>query len=84
MSAAPSSSTGSVKLDAIKQTALAANPTTPKGFDLYSRFALAGAVCCSVTHGAFTPVDVYVFLRLAAAHGHVNGWHWFNAMAIIT
>ncbi|CAH0017881.1 unnamed protein product [Clonostachys rhizophaga] len=30
----------------------------PQGIDLYSRFALAGAVGCSVTHGAFTPVDV--------------------------
>lgn len=30
------------------------------GVALYSRFALAGAVCCSVTHGALTPVDVYV------------------------
>ncbi|KAI9741761.1 MAG: mitochondrial phosphate carrier protein [Cirrosporium novae-zelandiae] len=28
------------------------------GVGLYSRFALAGAVCCSVTHGALTPVDV--------------------------
>ncbi|KAG9653502.1 hypothetical protein KCU76_g20520, partial [Aureobasidium melanogenum] len=26
--------------------------------DLYSRFAFAGAVCCSVTHGGLTPVDV--------------------------
>lgn len=32
----------------------------PEGIDLYSRFALAGALGCSVTHGAFTPVDVYV------------------------
>jgi hypothetical protein len=32
----------------------------PEGLALYSRFAFAGAVCCSVTHGAFTPVDVYV------------------------
>ena len=32
----------------------------PEGLDLYLRFALAGAVGCSVTHGAFTPVDVYV------------------------
>jgi hypothetical protein len=31
------------------------------GVQLYSRFAFAGAVCCSVTHGALTPVDVYVF-----------------------
>ncbi|KAH8669085.1 putative mitochondrial phosphate carrier protein [Xylariales sp. PMI_506] len=30
----------------------------PEGLNLYSRFAFAGAVCCSVTHGAFTPVDV--------------------------
>ncbi|KAI1259421.1 putative mitochondrial phosphate carrier protein [Xylariaceae sp. FL1019] len=30
----------------------------PEGIDLYARFALAGAVGCSVTHGAFTPVDV--------------------------
>ena len=32
----------------------------PEGFDLYSRFALAGALGCSITHSAFTPVDVYV------------------------
>ena len=31
----------------------------PEGLDLYSRFALAGALGCSITHGAFTPVDVY-------------------------
>ena len=30
----------------------------PTGVDLYSRFFLAGALCCSVTHGALTPVDV--------------------------
>jgi len=30
----------------------------PSGIDLYSRFAFAGAVCCSVTHAALTPVDV--------------------------
>lgn len=33
-------------------------PPSPTGVDLYSRFAFAGAVCCSVTHGALTPVDV--------------------------
>jgi hypothetical protein len=33
-------------------------PPGPTGVDLYSRFAFAGAVCCSVTHGALTPVDV--------------------------
>lgn len=36
---------------------------------LYSRFAFAGAVCCSVTHGAFTPVDVYVH-SLQSARRH--------------
>ncbi|KAF3940653.1 Mitoferrin [Dactylella cylindrospora] len=33
-------------------------PQKRSGIDLYSRFAFAGAVCCSVTHGALTPVDV--------------------------
>jgi solute carrier family 25 phosphate transporter 3 len=41
-----------------------AEQKAPVGFDLYSRFALAGALGCSVTHGAFTPVDVYVFFLL--------------------
>lgn len=31
---------------------------SPTGVDLYARFAIAGAVCCSVTHGGLTPVDV--------------------------
>ncbi|KAF8253646.1 mitochondrial carrier [Wilcoxina mikolae CBS 423.85] len=41
-------------------TPAAAAPTAEKlsGLALYSRFAFAGAVCCSVTHGALTPVDV--------------------------
>ncbi|EXJ55079.1 hypothetical protein A1O7_08004 [Cladophialophora yegresii CBS 114405] len=33
-------------------------PKALSGIDLYSRFAFAGAVCCSVTHGGLTPVDV--------------------------
>lgn len=37
---------------------LAAPKAQLTGLQLYSRFALAGAVCCSVTHGALTPVDV--------------------------
>ncbi|KAK0706606.1 mitochondrial phosphate carrier protein [Lasiosphaeria miniovina] len=52
------SSTGSPKVDAAVQKALAAVPSNPTGIDLYSRFALAGALCCSVTHGSLTPVDV--------------------------
>ncbi|KAE8142667.1 mitochondrial carrier domain-containing protein [Aspergillus pseudotamarii] len=35
-----------------------AAPQQLSGLALYSRFAFAGAVCCSVTHGALTPVDV--------------------------
>lgn len=30
----------------------------PTGVDLYARFALAGALCCAITHGGMTPVDV--------------------------
>lgn len=42
----------------------ASEPAQLSGVALYSRFALAGAVCCSVTHGGLTPVDVYVFLLI--------------------
>jgi len=31
---------------------------SPSGLGLYARFAFAGALCCSITHGALTPVDV--------------------------
>jgi solute carrier family 25 phosphate transporter 3 len=48
------------KLGEIKQKVEAAAPKKLSGIDLYSRFAFAGAVCCSVTHGGLTPVDVYV------------------------
>lgn len=51
-------STGSNKVDAVVQKAAAAAPGQLSGVDLYSRFALAGALCCSITHGALTPVDV--------------------------
>lgn len=57
-SAAPS--TGSTKVDAVVQKAAASAPGQLSGLQLYSRFAFAGAVCCSITHGALTPVDVYV------------------------
>jgi len=55
---ASSASTGSPKVDAVVEKAAAAPQLS--GVGLYSRFALAGAVCCSLTHGALTPVDVYV------------------------
>ena len=45
---------------AVTTSAAPALTSRPQGIDLYSRFALAGALGCSVTHGAFTPVDVYV------------------------
>jgi len=37
---------------------LAPGAKKPTGVDLYARFAFAGAMCCSLTHGAVTPVDV--------------------------
>lgn len=48
----------SAKVDAVVEKAKANAPGQLSGLALYSRFALAGAVCCSVTHGALTPVDV--------------------------
>lgn len=56
--AAPSTTTGSTKVDAVIQNVKANTPEKLSGIALYSRFALAGAICCSVTHGALTPVDV--------------------------
>ncbi|KAK9319376.1 mitochondrial carrier domain-containing protein [Lipomyces orientalis] len=53
-SAAPS--TASPKVDVVIEK-VASTPQL-SGLQLYSRFAFAGAVCCSVTHGALTPVDV--------------------------
>ncbi|KAI0017302.1 mitochondrial phosphate carrier protein [Xylariomycetidae sp. FL0641] len=41
---------------AVPPAAVAQKP--PEGINLYSRFALAGALGCSITHSAFTPVDV--------------------------
>ncbi|KAG0166456.1 Cu/Pi carrier [Apophysomyces sp. BC1034] len=36
----------------------ATDAAAPTGANLYSRFAFAGAMCCAITHGAMTPVDV--------------------------
>ncbi|KAI0970717.1 mitochondrial carrier [Xylaria arbuscula] len=46
------------KVDAAARAAAASAPGQLSGAALYSRFAIAGAICCSVTHGAMTPVDV--------------------------
>ncbi|MCJ1443868.1 MAG: mitochondrial phosphate carrier protein [Stictis urceolatum] len=54
----PPTSTGSTKVDAAIQNIKASTPEKLSGVSLYSRFALAGAVCCAVTHGGLTPVDV--------------------------
>lgn len=48
----------SEKVDAASRVAAANAPSQLSGLSLYSRFALAGAICCSVTHGSLTPVDV--------------------------
>jgi len=56
--ASPATSTGSTKVDAVVQNIAANTPEKLSGLQLYSRFALAGAICCSVTHGGLTPVDV--------------------------
>ncbi len=37
---------------------VAASIDTLNGLGLYSRYALAGAVCCSFTHAILTPIDV--------------------------
>ncbi|KAH9896341.1 mitochondrial carrier [Xylariomycetidae sp. FL2044] len=46
------------KVDAAARKAAANAPGKDSGISLYSKFALAGAVCCSLTHGGMTPVDV--------------------------
>ncbi|OLL21983.1 Mitochondrial phosphate carrier protein [Neolecta irregularis DAH-3] len=46
------------KIQEAKIAAVEAVGTRHTGLDLYARFAFAGAVCCSITHGALTPVDV--------------------------
>jgi len=43
---------------AVEAVVSSKKPEQLSGVQLYSRFAFAGAVCCGVTHGALTPVDV--------------------------
>lgn len=54
----PPKSVGSTKIDGAIQKIAANEPQKLSGAALYSRFAFAGAVCCAVTHGGLTPVDV--------------------------
>lgn len=55
---APPKSIGSPKIDGAIGKVAAHEPQKLSGAALYSRFAFAGAVCCAVTHGGLTPVDV--------------------------
>ena len=48
-----------------ESTGAGANPT---GADLYARFALAGALCCAITHGALTPVSKKMDISLLVFH----------------
>ena len=53
-------SSAQAKLDGLTEKAKqAASPAGEmSALNLYSRVAFAGAVCCAVTHGGLTPVDV--------------------------
>lgn len=70
---APPTSVGSAKIDGAIQNVAANAPQKLSGVALYSRFAFAGAVCCAVTHGGLTPVDVYVvLLTVPGRHSRVE------------
>ncbi|RKF82225.1 Mitochondrial phosphate carrier protein [Golovinomyces cichoracearum] len=56
--ASSSISSSSAKINAATNEFTPSNTEKPTGIALYSRYALAGALCCSVTHGGLTPVDV--------------------------
>jgi solute carrier family 25 phosphate transporter 3 len=62
-------------LQGIKLQADSASKTpteVPSGFGLYMRYALGGAICCSVTHALVVPVDV-VKTRLQVMPGKYKG-----------
>ncbi|KAI1354249.1 mitochondrial phosphate carrier protein [Xylaria sp. FL0043] len=42
----------------VPQASLAKSFDKPSDLTLYSRYALAGAVCCSFTHAILTPIDI--------------------------
>ncbi|KAI3333123.1 mitochondrial phosphate carrier protein [Ustulina deusta] len=60
--ASPSSSSSLVAAAEITQhvpkPSLASSLTKSSDLALYSRYALAGAVCCSFTHALLTPIDI--------------------------
>jgi len=58
--APPSVNTQLIKIDAAASKAIPMRAGKLTGLQLYSRYGFAGAICCSVTHGILTPVDVSV------------------------
>ncbi|KFY15607.1 hypothetical protein V492_01872 [Pseudogymnoascus sp. VKM F-4246] len=56
--ASPPANTQSMRLDAAAPKTMPTRPGKLTGLQLYSRYAFAGAICCSVTHAVLTPVDV--------------------------
>lgn len=59
----PVANTELMRIDAAASKTTLARPGKLSGLQLYSRYAFAGAICCSVTHGVLTPVDVSVSTR---------------------
>ncbi|TQS34525.1 hypothetical protein Golomagni_05086 [Golovinomyces magnicellulatus] len=58
--ASSSISNSSANVNAAIKEIAPSNTEKLSGISLYSRYALAGALCCSVTHGGLTPVDVFL------------------------
>lgn len=61
--ACPPANTQLTRIDAASSKTTPMRPGKMTGQQLYSRYAFAGAICCSVTHGVLTPVDVSVSTR---------------------
>lgn len=54
---------------------LAPSPSSGAKYDLtyYLKAAAAGGICCSITHGALTPVDgTFVCLLSRSGHFHLT------------
>lgn len=56
----------------LQHAAPAATTNTKSQLDIYLRYALAGAQCCSITHTVLVPIDV-VKTRLQTQSGAYNG-----------
>jgi hypothetical protein len=53
---------------------LAPSPAAGAKYDLtyYVKAAAAGGICCSITHGALTPVDGRLFVTVIQQHHPLN------------